>query len=159
MGKEARKPREDKSAKIPSIVADWRTGNFTKRDLAYKYGLSLGFVANHTKNIPQDTAETVNKLVEAKQELAMLDEHSVNAVNAVVDERTKHIIFFNNAAIRNVHEAMSLVCESQNDFKARAETISKGREVVLGKTPDTQVNIQNNIGIAETIRRARENGQ
>lgn len=39
--------------------------------------------------VEQSAALTVNKLIEAKQELAMLDEHSVNAVHAAVDERTK----------------------------------------------------------------------
>jgi hypothetical protein len=54
-------------------------------------------------------------------------------------------MFFNSAAIKNVRGAMSAACDSQNDYKARADTISKGREVVLGKLPDTAVQINNNI--------------
>ena len=47
--------------------------------------------------------------------------------------------------MKNVTEAMAMRCEGQNDFKARADTIAKGREVVLGKTPDTAVQINNNV--------------
>lgn len=65
--------------------------------------------------------------------------------NTIVDERLKHTIFFNNSAIRNVKEAMDLECGSQFEFKARAETILKGREAVLGKTADTAIQINNNI--------------
>ena len=76
---------------IASIVADWKTGNFTQRDLAYKYKLSVGAVNKHTKGLNKEHEQLVNKLVEAKQELSQLDERSVHAVNEIVEERTKHI--------------------------------------------------------------------
>jgi hypothetical protein len=46
-------------------------------------------------------------------------------------------------AIRNVKESMAMPCEHQNDFRARAETINKGREVVLGKAPEVAVQVNN----------------
>ncbi len=136
----------DHSQKIPLIISDWRTGNFTQRDLAGKYRVSVGFINKHTKGIDQDTAKTVNKLVEAKQELAELDEQAVNSVNEVVHERTKHIEFFTNAALRNVKTAVEKVGPetSQAEHRMLADTILKGKETVLGKQPDTAIQINNN---------------
>jgi len=130
----------------PLIIADWRTGAFTQRDLASKYRVSVGFVNKTTKDVAKDTADTVNKLVQAKQELSELDEHSVNSVHAVVDERTKHIQFFTNAAVKNVSAAVRKITEATTQVEHRmlAETILKGRETVLGKTPDTAIQINNN---------------
>ncbi len=129
---------------IPVIVGQWRTGAYSIRDLARKHEVSVGFIAKHTTKIEKDGLAVVNAGVQYKQGLAENDEHFVNAVNDVVDERTRHIVFFNHAAIKNVSEAMMAKCENQNDYKARADTISKGRADVLGKTPDTAVQINNN---------------
>lgn len=81
--------------------------------------------------------------VRVKEAKSNLNQQALDVHNEIVEERTKHILFFNNAAIRNVQEAMQTPCENQNDFKSRAETINKGREVVLGKTPDTAIQINN----------------
>jgi hypothetical protein len=72
----------------------------------------------------------------------------VSAINAVVDERTKHILFFTNAAIQNVAEAMEMKCEDQNDYKSRADTILKGKEAVLGKEAG---NVINNTNAQQTV--------
>ena len=66
----------------------------------------------------------------------------VNAVQVVVDERTKHIVFFNRVAVQNVSEAMATKCENQHDYKSRADTILKGKETVLGKSPETAVQVR-----------------
>ncbi len=147
MVSKSRVSESDLLEKASLIIADWRTGNFTQRDLASKYRVSVGFVNKHTKSVPKDAATTVNKLVEAKQELSQLDEQTVNAVHEVVDERTKHLQFFTNAAIRNVSVAVEKVGAetTQAEHRMLAETILKGKETVLGKTPDTAIAIQNNI--------------
>lgn len=72
-----------------------------------------------------------------------LNETALEVHNEIVSDRTKAIMFFGNAAIRNVKEAMNAICVDQSDFKARAETIIKGKEAVLGKTPDTAIQINN----------------
>ena len=74
-----------------------------------------------------------------------LTEQARSVHNELVNEQAKYIKFFNQAAIQNVSSAMKFECGSQADFRARAETIAKGREVIFGKTPENQLNIQNNI--------------
>lgn len=76
----------------------------------------------------------------ATQNATVLQVHDL-----LVDERIKHQEFFTSAAITNVKQAMAAPCENQNDYKARADTIGKGKETTLGKAPETQVNVQTNI--------------
>ena len=80
-----------------------------------------------------------------------LTEQAIAVHDELVDERTKHTMFFNNSAIRNVKEAMDLECGSQFEFKARAETILKGREAVLGKTADTAIQINSSAAEAPKL--------
>jgi hypothetical protein len=74
-----------------------------------------------------------------------LTEQALSIHNEIVDERTKHIQFFNSAAVKNVESAVGKINEetSQLEHKLLAETILKGKEVVLGKNPDTAIQINN----------------
>jgi hypothetical protein len=124
-----------------SIVADWRTGQYSQRDLAEKHKVSKGLVGKLCKGVEQDMGAIVGAGVQYKMGLAGHSGRIVGAVMEAVEDQTKHIQFFTSCAITNVQEAMYAPCETQNDFKARAETIIKGRETVLGKTPDTAIQI------------------
>lgn len=55
--------------------------------------------------------------------------------------RQHHVKFFDDCAVKNVSEAMTAACICQDDYKARGETISKGRDVVLGKNPAVAVQV------------------
>lgn len=140
------KPSDD-----DTIMADWDTGKYSKlhggvksqRDLAYEHNVSVAKINKMVKGREPRMYETVNDLVKAKQILAAENEQTVNAVNKEVAERTSHIDFFNKAALLNTSQAMKMPCDNQSDHRMRADTIAKGREVVLGKTPDTVINNTN----------------
>ncbi|MDA8416588.1 MAG: hypothetical protein M0Z78_05910, partial [Betaproteobacteria bacterium] len=51
--------------------------------------------------------------------------------------------WLNIQALRNVKESMAHPCENQSDYRARADTISKAKDVVIGKSPDTAIQINN----------------
>jgi hypothetical protein len=70
-----------------------------------------------------------------------LTEQALSVHNEIVDERVKRMEWLNKAALKNVQEAMSHPCENQNDYRARADTISKAKEVVAGKSPDTAIQV------------------
>jgi len=148
----ARQPRINPETKIPLIVADWRTGEYTIRELAHRHSVSKSFVANHTKSIPKDAAVVVDNLIKAKQGLALLDGQTVDSVHEVVDKRIQYSEYFDKRAVENVEAAFILPVENQNDCKARAETISKARENVLGKAPDTALQINNTIAFTKIER-------
>ena len=113
----------------------------SQRQLAEKHKVSLGMVSKLCKGVNQDAATIVNAGVQYRQALAAHDERIVNAVEQVVDERVKREEWLNIQALRNVKESMAHPCESQSDYRARADTISKAKEVVIGKSPDTAIQI------------------
>ncbi len=78
-----------------------------------------------------------------KAEISTLSSTVLNVVEKEIEERTKHIQFFTNAAIKNVVEAMKKECLDQNEHRARADTILKGKEAVFGKDPQTVINNTN----------------
>ena len=134
----ARLTEEDRE----KMLADFHAGK-SQREIARKYEVSQATVNKLCKGIEPKNVDKVNALTRIKTELAEQSVHEVNAVNTEVDERMKHILFFNNAAVRNVKAAMDLECSTQFEIKARAETILKGKEVVLGKQPETAIQINN----------------
>lgn len=123
------------------IVRDWRIGKLSIRDLADKHGVSRGKVGELCKGVPKDAAVIVDAGVQYRQALSVHDGRMVDAIEQEVEERTKHIQFFTNAAVTNVKQAMNDVCDGQADYQRRADTINKGREAVLGKTPETAIQI------------------
>jgi len=125
------------------ILADFHAGK-SQQALAKKYEVSTATINKLCKGVVPKHADKVNALVSIRTALSEESEHEVNAVHKEVDERTRHVLFFNSMALRNVKEAMEMDCESQFDFRARADTILKGREAVLGKAPDTAIQINNN---------------
>lgn len=133
------------------IIADWRTGAFTIRQLADKHKVSKSKVGNVCKDVEKDLDKLVDTGIQYRQGLAAINGQAVHAVQEVVDSKMRHIEFFNRAAIKNVSEAMEQPCESQQDYRHRAETINKARETVLGKTPDTAVQINNGSDMPRTI--------
>ena len=136
------------------IIAEWRTGEYTVRKLATKHRVSPAYVGKVVKGVPKDTKDIIDKMVSVKQELATLDEQSAEIVHQIVDKKTEHLLFFSNAAIKNVQEAMSEECTGQSDYKLRAETIAKGKEVCLGKDPMVAVNNTVIVSVADALRSA-----
>ncbi len=137
-----------------NVLADWRTGLYSMAELAYRHKISKAKVGQICKGVEKDLRGIVDAGVSYMTGLASHDRRIVDAIEDAVDERTKHIHFFNSAAVQNVKEAMALQCETQQDHRFRAETISKGRETVLGKqseTSNTTVNVNNQSGSVSKI--------
>jgi hypothetical protein len=47
--------RANHDDKIPVIIGQWRTGEYSIRDLAKKHDVSVGFIAKHTAGIDKDS--------------------------------------------------------------------------------------------------------
>ncbi len=127
------------------ILADFKTGDFTQRHLAQKYKLSLGAINKLTKGVDKSTAHIVNNLVQAKQALSQLDERTVNAVNTVVDKKVHMLEVLTSYTMKNAADAMKAQCTDQLDFKHRADTLLKTKEVIVGKNPDVAIQVNNGI--------------
>lgn len=126
-----------------AIIVDWRIGQLSQREIADKHGVSNGMVAKLTKGVERDVSSIVSAGIQYQQALHAHDERIVSAVEDVVSAAVKRAEWLNCQALKNVQEAMSAECANQNDYRARADTISKAKDVVLGKTPDTAIQINN----------------
>lgn len=126
-----------------SIINDWRIGELSQNDIADKYKISKGAVNKLCKGVPQDGAAIVTTGIQYKQALAQQTDRFVTAVEKTVDERVKRQEWLNVQALRNVQEAMKHQCNGQADFQRRADTIAKAKDVVIGKQPDTAIQINN----------------
>lgn len=149
MAKRARYDREQ-------VIADWKTGKYSIRKLADKHKVSHGTVHTIVSGVEQGLAPLIDAQVAIKQELVNLSGHELDTFNQEVDARTRHLVFFANAAVKNVDEAMKAPCSAQSDFRQRAETILKGKEVVVGKTPETAIQINNTNNPGTTNQATRE---
>ena len=136
-----------------AVVTDWRVGQMSQRQLADKHKISLGMVSKLCKGVEQDAAPIVNAGVQYRQALAAHDERIVNAVEQVVDERVKRQEWLNVQALKNVKQSMEAACHGQLDYQRRADTILKAKETLVGKSPDTAIQINNGNQPITEIRR------
>jgi len=153
-------------ANIKTTAAEWK-----KAKAYFEAGLSLGDVVKKTgisKSALSRKSNADGWLKGTQKEQLVLDAIRVSAAKGtlngtelavhdeLVTDATKAHMFFGNAAAQNVREAMAMPCENHNDFRARADTINKGRENVLGKAPDTSIQINNgdNKSAIKEIRRS-----
>lgn len=133
-----------------AVITDWKTGKYSSiRKLAAKYRISPSTAHSIVAGVDKSIEQLVDREVSVRQELANMPEHEVLAFEHEVRLRTSHLLFFSNVAIQNVQDAMAAPCSGQADFKHRAETISKGKDVVVGKDPLVAVQQNNSTTVAQ----------
>nr|DAV17561.1 MAG TPA: L20 Mitochondrial ribosomal protein subunit L20 [Caudoviricetes sp.] len=127
------------------ILADFHTGAYTARQLGDKYGVSHVTIIKITKGLTPKNKEKVTTLIAIKSELAEQNYQEVTSVNEVVDEATKHLIFFKNAALRNQKKAdeMLEMCDRITDVEAHSRITARNKETIFGKEPQTIINNTN----------------
>lgn len=133
---------------VAKIVADWRTGEYTQRDLTERHQVSAGTVSKHTKGVAQDVSELVSVGVEYRSGLA---EHSLrgdfvaSSIESAVAERLRYLAYFNKAAMVLTRAAMQRVHDDPNlpiqDIRHVSEVVARQRDCVLGKGPETTIQI------------------
>lgn len=129
-----------------AVEADWKTGKYSVRKLAAKHRISSGTVHNIVSGLDKTLEPLINAEVAIRQELATLNEHELNTFEQEVNERTRHIRLFNSATEKNITLLMDKVTEDTSiyDHHTVQATILKGKETVLGKQPETAIQINNN---------------
>jgi hypothetical protein len=132
-----------------SILAEWRTGAYSQRDLAARHRVSNGFVAKLCKGVEADTAAIVSAGVAYKQGLALQNEQSAHIIVNMVDEKTRHIQLFNSVTEKNINLLSEKITSdiSIRDHREIQATLKDGKETVLGKDPAVAVQVNNTIGI------------
>ena len=124
--------------KREKIIADYKAGA-SKDSLALKYEVSIGAVFKICNGVERDLAPLVKAQVAINTELADRSEKEVKAFHSAVDEATKHLIYFQNSALRNQKLANAALESAERlcDIEAHARITAKNKETVLGRMPET----------------------
>lgn len=138
------------------ILAEWHTGQFSVRDLARKYKTSHTTVGKIVKGLEPKHKEKVDALVAVKTALAEESCQEVDAVNRVVEEQTRHLMMFQNAALKNQKMADELLNQASSfgELDQHSRITQRNKETVLGKEATTQItniNAQQEINQIEVV--------
>lgn len=127
------------------ILADFHTGFFSIRQIADRAGVSHVAVHKIVKGLTPKFKEKINAEVAFKAELADENLQQINSVNEVISEATKHLIFFQNAALTNQKKANEMLKNAKTigDIEAHSRITARNKETILGKEPQTIINNNN----------------
>ena len=80
-----------------------------------------------------------------KAEISTLDSTVLSVVEKEIEERTKHLQFFTNATLKNMSSMMKKIGDDTVivEHKIAQAALKDAKETVLGKTPDTAIQINN----------------
>ena len=128
-----------------NILADFHIGK-SQSLLSKIYSVSLGTVNKMCKGVEPKNVDKVKALVSVTTELSSQNENEVKAVLSEVNERVRHIKFFTDTTIKNLSILSEKIGEETTVFEHLKiqEAILKGKETVIGKTPDTAVQVNVN---------------
>ena len=131
------------------ILADFHTGEYTHRDLGAKYKTSHVTIGKIVKGIEPKHKDKVTTISTMKAELYSENYQEVTAVESAIERRTKHIMLFENSALKNQKIANELIdgTDSINEVEAHSRITQRNKETVLGKDKTvelTNVNAQQN---------------
>lgn len=130
------------------IIADYKAG-ISQNQLAKNYKLSPATINKLCKNIPQENIEIVNTLVNTaiatNRALEGKSQIEVNSIERIVDEKTRHLLYFQNAALRNqkIANEMLKTAKTIGDIEAHSRITARNKETILGKEPQTIINNTN----------------
>ena len=127
------------------VLRLWRIG-WPAHHIADDKKIGLSTVKKICKGVQRDAAPLVASIVKNTQELKQHDSLMIAAIEDEVATITGRLEYLNRQAMRNVQEAMDARCIDQGDFRARADTILKSKETLVGKTPETAIQINNQTG-------------
>lgn len=128
------------------IRSEFKAGA-SKNSLSKKYGVSIGAVFKLCKDLSTENENLVKKQIALKMEIESKSKAEVKAINERISEISKAMEFFSNAAIKNQQKA-NLFLESVDkiaDCESFARTTAKNKEIVLGREPNNQINVNNEI--------------
>lgn len=145
------------------VVADWRTGEYSYREIADRNKISKAKVGQLCKGVEQDLKGIVDAGVAYRAGIANQDRRIVDAINDVVDDRTKHLLFFNKAQARFAQISIQAI-ESKlepdgtpgpefnlMELATASRVVKESREGILGKDPSVALQVNNNNGTFESI--------
>lgn len=130
-----------------NILALFHTGEYSNNHIAEKYNTSHTTINKITKNLIPKHKDKVSTLVSVKSELAKESFKEIQAVETLVEEKTKHLKLINDNATKlaqKINDMTDEVCEAK-DIKDLVDANDK-LSITLGvnqRHANSQVNISN----------------
>ena len=126
------------------IIADYKAG-ISQNQLAKNYKLSPATINKLCKNIPQENIEIVNTAIATNRALEGKSQIEVNSIERIVDEKTRHLLYFQNAALRNqkIADEMLEMSDKIADVEAHSRITARNKETIFGKELQTIINNTN----------------
>ena len=128
------------------LEQDLLSGGKSIRELAKIYKVSPSAIQKYKNSLDTESVQIVNAGVAYKMGLSAIEDHTkVNAIVNAVDEKTKHLLLFQNSALKNQKKANELLelADDMKDIESHARITKTNKETVLGKEIDTIINNTN----------------
>lgn len=140
--------------------ADYEIHGLSYAKLVEKYGISKGSISNRAKKegwqqgkveqIVQEKVSVLKDLNEVEQKVEKLAPLEQKSIEQEVAERLAREKIFINSAMRNQRKADGMLGSAieLSDINTHSQITARNKETVLGKQPQTAVQINNNTGSA-----------
>lgn len=153
-------------ANIKTTAAEWERAReyfesgLTLDKITEKTGISKSAISKKSRaeGWSKETGKPllIQKAIDVFLAKETLNETAVSVHNELVDERTRHIAYFNDASYKVTQKALQVLDEkddiSTGDIRNVSEVVAKQREGVLGKAPDVAVQVNNGVEHPREIR-------
>lgn len=124
--------------------AYFESGQYTLAQINQKTGISISKISEKAKREKWEKGKNADYIA-AKTTIAEKKgkerENIISVLDEIADEKTKHLLYFQNSAIKNQQKANELLesTDSLADLDAHSRITARNKETVLGKEPATQI--------------------
>ncbi len=148
------------------VRIEYEIKGMSHAELAEKYHLprstvayqssTKGWIKGKAENAVQKKAQIYRDLKAIEKETEHFTAWEKAALDIEARSRAKMQLFFEDSAIKNQKAANSMLMKQVEEgnicgIESHARITARNRETVLGKTPETQVNVQQNAAQTSTI--------
>ena len=124
--------------------AYFESGQYTLAQINQKTGISISKISEKAKREKWEKGKNADYIA-AKTTIAEKKgkerENVISVLDEIADEKTKHLLYFQNSAIKNQQKANELLesTDSLADLDAHSRITARNKETVLGKEPAAQI--------------------
>lgn len=138
--------------------ADYEVRGVSIRQLAKDYDVAPstvsrrankeGWIEGKTQHLVERKVKAVIELNETQQQMQHLNATEISVVDNEVARRLRYEKMFTESAEKNQKLADQMLnsCVEMKELKSHADLTAKNKETILGKQPDTAIQINNGDG-------------
>lgn len=126
----------------------FESGKYSLSQIEEKTGINKTSISKKAK-IQQWQKGSKADYIEAKELIvekkSTLKQYEINTLDEIVEERTKHLIYFQDSALKNQHKANKMLddAEALCEVEAHSRITQRNKETVLGRDKTTEISNTN----------------